>query len=343
MVDGERQIKRELEEQKKEYLERNDENDRYVDSLHRQALAAYDHAAAIGEEKKETEKLAMSSKTQEVYKKLAAENSTKATQDELKKQREAQFEHEKIVRKKLEETSKYFEQELTHRTDVVKENIDKQKQSLDDLKSKYEEINKAQRTQKESYQERVTGIMSAGLSEQGKAIQQRGLAASFAAQAQSARGRKDFEEELRLLQKAQDIMGGLAETDLGAFQDFQWLQGEITSAFEEQRKANQDAQGAAKAKIEDLRVDLANLFVEAEKMLEIKVDTREAKKRLSELRGGLENMRLPFEQSGTITKKTQAAPTIVVNINEKVDKDTVRKTILPELERLQRMSIAIGE
>lgn len=337
--------------------ERMEEIESWKQVAYEAELAAEKIAMGGDDEIEQTKKLT------DAQKKYQDEKAKMVEQD-LAGQRAIQFQTQQDARAQMAETTKYFEDQLQRRGEALKSSISSQLSTLEDLRKQWLEIDKAQRGQKEGFQERLASIVGAGLSEEGKQIQQIGLAKMYKKQATEAGSKGDFEEQIRLLEKQQNIFGTIAEQtgDVGMFQEFLKSQKQITQAFEAQKTANQQAQAQASKTITDLRAELNSLFVEAEKRLVIQVDTMEAKKQLEELRTAYTKIRTPYQDEGLLAKSElapapqvmekskivgiKAGPTtalapVTININEKVDKETVRKVILPEIKKAQRQSISV--
>lgn len=203
--------------------------------------------------------------------------------------REIQFKKEEAEIDSLNRMSNYFESDFKRRTKIVAKEIEEQKKILEKAKEKEIDILKRKADAEEDFEVKKARIISAPLSQEGKDIQQRGLANMFQNKMSQALGAGDFREAHSLAKKIQDIYATLAEKTENSnkakdFQAFLQSQETIMRIYEQEKRSNDIAATTAETRIKTLSEEIKNLFVDFQKEISIKVSTDEANDKIDELR-----------------------------------------------------------
>ena len=215
---------------------------------------------------------------------------------EAEKIREVQYQKEQNELRYLAKVEYYIEKDAKRKTGFIKKEIEEQQKIFEKASEKRFSIDERYGKAMESFEEKKARIISAPLSQEGKDIQQRGLAELYQNKMGQALGQGNFDEAERLAQKAQDIYASLAErTDNKSkdddYKNFLKTQDRIVAAYEAEKKANENAMNNATKKIVDLKKELSTIFVDLQKSLSVSVNTDQATMQLSALRTKFNELR----------------------------------------------------
>jgi len=182
--------------------------------------------------------------------------------------------------------------------------------------------------QAEEWEERVYGIKTEGLSEEGVRKQAEGMARTFYRRAYSAEQRGEYEESRRLLGKAVDY----AEEADFKMRDLERAQRLIQRSYRLQEEQERQAAEANRDRMVELKERMAQLEKAAE--IKIKFDDKEAREQIDDLAARMESLREPIPALAGAGAGV-AVGQINVNVSEKLERGDIRKLIVDELKRLK--------
>jgi len=212
-------------------------------------------------------------------------------------------------------------------TKALQREYDARERLAEEHYTKIADLRQEQARQAEGFEERIYGIITRDLSEQGKQIQARGMAQTFYNRAGRARRRGDFGEERRLLEKVSQY----AEEAGDPIAVLERLQRITQESFRLQQRAEQQAAQANVDRMRQLQERIAQLQKAAE--IKIKLDTTEARQQLDDLAARMESLRQPIPGLAGAGGGV-AVGQINVNVSEKLNRGDIRKLIVDELKRL---------
>lgn len=213
--------------------------------------------------------------------------------------REIQFQKEQDELRHLSRMSDYIESDLKRNTNKIKKGIEEQTKIIEKAKEKQADFLKRKGEAEEDFEEKKARIIMSPLSQEGKDIQQRGLANLYQNKLAQALGQNNFQEAHVLAKKVQDIYASLAERSDNAmkeadFKKFLSTQEQVMRVFDAEKKNSDEAIQSASKKIVDLKQELVDIFATVQKDLSISISTDLAESQLTELRKKFIEMRKDF-------------------------------------------------
>jgi hypothetical protein len=302
--------------------------------------------------------------TQEI--KAQAEKQTQVIKNAGEDQAMIEEEKRSKIRQQVKATTEFIQGEYKRRTDSLRDNIKQEITKLGELKSRYLELEEAQLSQVDSFEEKRARIISGGLSQEGKDVQQRGMASYFEKRGEFLVGRGKFEEANKLFEKTQEIYAQLSESQENQYksEDFAKFfssQQKIQETYELQKNKNLTEQRTTENTIVRLRTELQTLFQQVDKQLSIEIKLEgleEAKKELKDLSKQVLDSKVEINRDINATlistksnllgmEESQVKPgnnltgntTVNINISEKVDRQVIRNEIIPEIQKYSKLTI----
>jgi hypothetical protein len=209
------------------------------------------------------------------------------------------------------------------------------------------------------FEERRARIISAGLSQDGKDIQSRGMAEFFRRRMDVALGADDFSQALNYAKRMQDIFAQLSERQdnpfkTADFENFLESQEKITSIIKREQDANESALNTSRERIQGLTDDLSTLFVELQNELILDVSTERAREELADLRKafvelrkdfagllpGGENFNYEIDPERTLFEKPTAVATATPVENKSIMEQEKTNRILADIDAWLKQSTA---